>query len=1048
MIKPSPLAKAIKFALVASVSASFLSTPVFAEENGAEEEVERIAVTGSRIKKAEFSNAAPIHVIKADDALKAGIRTVSELLQNTSMANGQQFDASFNSNSGNSNASEPPPSGGVGSSNIGLRGLGAERTLILINGRRLGASGVRGAPSQPDLSLLPVNMVDRVEVITEGASSIYGADAVAGVINVILKESYDGFEVSGSVSDSSDGGGGETDVSFITGFESDKAKFALSASFYNRERVAVGDRTDCIRKIWEKEDGDKVSVCSSRFWDNSILELTGRYDNPNGFAMFYNPGQIDSLGVMNFTSSTGIPAPTDPNIAITGDGQLNRRVYNGMYHDGKDRMNADLIQPVTRFTVAANGSYMPDWWGGDEEIFYETYFFHRHLTSLASTEQIFPTIPGMIPHEDANGNLVVNDDGSPHLVQNPLSPFDVETSNIVTLEDLPQKRDVELNHFRFVTGLRGEFTSDWLSNKGWTYEIFASYDRGVGKQDQPIMNESNLALTLGTLRLDVNGNPICGVNAPAGIGFITPQECVPVNFYAPSIFTGGSYGGGTFATQAERDFLIGTRMNSTTVEQMMTSAFMTGDLFDFDDGGAVTAAFGMEYRRDRIQSEADMLGANGLVAAENPLSEGATEGDRNVTDVFGEVSLPIAVDQSWANLFEIEAALRYTDESNFGSELTKRARVTYKPVESMLFTTSYGTSFRAPNLREQFLSSQFGGVSGSADPCSVPGSLTTDGQYDASKENRDQVILDNCTAQGADYTQIGLSGVPTIPTVSEGNAQGLKPETSENITASFKWTPTFEGDYEFDFGVTYWSLDVEDTIQTISGSTMLKRCFDSPNMSSPFCSRIERNRNSADARLNFPSLVDISFINIGKETSKGVDVNTHFSTGLGDVLGMPVQMVWTNQYTLQTEREITIFDGEDAEDLLEDFGTPEHRLVSTFNFVSGDWNWMLMANYFSATHASDDVTDTAKCNEFQINEDLVGKPKTRPVCSADAALYVDTSLSYKADDFALTFGISNLFDKVPEMIDISAGSNRGNMVTSSGYDLLGRSYFLNATYRF
>ena len=449
MNKASPIAKAIKIAIAAGLSASMISLPAFSQEQlndeqAATEDVERISVTGSRLKKAEFSNAAPIHVIKADDALKAGIRTVSDLLQNTSMANGQQFDASFNSNSGNSNASEPPPSGGVGSSNVGLRGLGAERTLILINGRRLGASGVRGAPSQPDLSLIPVNMVDRIEVITEGASSIYGADAVAGVINVILKESYDGFEVTGGLSGTQDGGGGEKEFSFITGFEGDKAKFAFSASYYERERVAVKDRTDCIRKIWRTEDGERVSVCSSRFWDNSILELTGHYDNPNGFAMFYNPGQIDSLGVMDFTSSTGLPVPTDPNIAITGDGQLNRRIYSDMHHDGIDRMQADLIQPVTRITLAANGSYRPNWWGGEEELFYEAYYFHRHLTSLASTEQIFPGIAGMIPHEDENGNLVTNDDGSLHLVDNPLSPFDVEVSNIVTLEDLKQERNVEL----------------------------------------------------------------------------------------------------------------------------------------------------------------------------------------------------------------------------------------------------------------------------------------------------------------------------------------------------------------------------------------------------------------------------------------------------------------------------------------------------------------------------------------------------------------------------------------------------------------------------
>ncbi|GHG08491.1 TonB-dependent receptor domain-containing protein [Thalassotalea marina] len=1049
MLQPSRIAKAVKFALVASLSASFMSTAAFAEEANAEEEkVERIAVTGSRIKKAEFSNAAPIHVIKGEDAMKAGMRTVSELLANTSMANGQQFDSTFNSNAGNSNASEPPPSGGVGSSNVGLRGLGAERTLILINGRRLGASGVRGAPSQPDLSLLPINMVERVEVITEGASSIYGADAVAGVINVILKESFDGVEISGGVSDTADGGGEETEFSFITGFEGERAKFTFSASYYNREKVQVKDRTDCVRKIWKTQDGERVSVCSSRFWDNSILELGGYYsDHPEEFAIFYNPGQIDSLGIQDYTFARGLPVPIDPNISIGSDGQLSRRVYSDLHHDGKDRLEADLVQPVTRFTLAMNGSYMPNWWGGDEEIFYETYYFHRHLQSRASTEQIFPTIPGMIPHEDANGNIVVNDDGSPHLVQNPLSPFAVEVSNIITLEDLPQLRDVELNHFRFVTGLRGDFTSEWLSDNGWTYEMFASYDRGVGKQDQPIMNESNLALALGTLRLDANGNAICGVNAPSGIGFITANECVPINFFAPSIFTGGKYGGGTFATQAEKDFLIGTRMNSTTVEQIMASAFMTGDLFEFSNGGISTAAFGFEYRRDRIQSEADMLGATGLVAAENPLTEGATQGDRDVTDVFGEISMPIAIDTDWANLFEVEAALRYTDESNFGSELTKRARVTYKPTESLLFSASYGTSFRAPNLREQFLASQFGGVSGSADPCSVPGSLTTDGVYDPSKENRSQTILDNCTATGADFTLIGLSGVPTIPTVSEGNALGLKPETSDNITASFKWTPSFEGDFEFDLGITYWSLEVKDTIQTISAATMLKRCYDSQGLSSPFCERIERKRNSTDARLNFPSLVDVSFINIGEETSKGVDVNTHFSTDLGEIFDMPVQMVWVNQYTLQTEREITIFSGEEAEDLLEDFGTPEHRLVSIFNFVSGDWNLMLKANYFSATHASDDVIDTARCDTFQVNDDL-GGIETVPVCDADAAIYVDTSLSYAAQDFSVTFGITNLFDKAPEMVDISAGSNRANMVTSSGYDLLGRSYFVNATYRF
>jgi len=1050
MINASPIAKAIKYALLASVSTSMLAMPVFAEEAAAEEAVERISVTGSRLKKAEFSNAAPIHVINADDAMKAGVRTVADLLQNTSMANGQQFDGSYNSNSGGSNASEAPPSGGVGSSNVGLRGLGPERTLILINSRRLGSSGVRGAPSQPDLSLIPVNMVERIEVITEGASSIYGADAVAGVINIILKESFDGFEVSANVSDTENGGGATKDFSFITGFEGEKAKFTLSASYYERDRIAVKDRTDCIRKIFEDDTGKQTSVCSSRFWDNSILDITD-YDDPNnpltyphpsGIGFFTTPGSTD-IGIMGFSSAFGLPIPLDPNIDITSSDQFNRRIYSPDHSDARDRMQADLIQPVTRFTIAANGSYSPNFWGGEEEIFYEAYYFHRHLTSLASTEQIYPTIAANIPHEDENGNLVTNPDGSLHLVDNPMNPFpDYDVSHIMTLEDLPQKREVELNHFRFVTGLRGDFTQEWLADQGWTYELFASYDRGVGDQSQPIMNESNLALATGTLRLDFSGTPICGVNAPAGIGFISANECVPINFFAESIFNGGEYGGGTFATQAEKDFLIGTRINTTTVEQAMFSGFVTGDLFEFDNGGVSTVAMGMEYRKDTIDSAGDMLGSTGLVAAENPLTEGATKGSRNVTDVFAEISLPIAIDQGWASLFEVEAAFRYTDESNFGSELTNRARVTYKPTDSLLFSTSYGTSFRAPNLREQFLANQFGGISGSADPCMVSESLTTNSQYDPSKENRSDTILANCTAQGADYTQIGLSGVPSIPTSASGNAEELKPETSENITATFKWTPEFESDYEFSFGVTYFSLVVEDTIRSISAATILKRCFDSPNMESPFCPRISRNSGNA-AVINFPNLVDTSFINIGEETSKGVDVNTHFVTNFGNIT-----MTWDNQYTLQTERDVTIFKGETPEDLLEDFGTPEHRLVSSVNFTMEEWNWMIMANYLSGTHAADDIRDTAKCDEYIKNEDLVGKPLTVPVCAADSAVYFNTSLTYNGDDFLVTAGLKNIFDKAPELVDLTAGSNRGNMVTSSGYDLYGRSFFINATYRF
>jgi iron complex outermembrane receptor protein len=1039
------ISKSVKIALIGHFVVGAYALPAYAQEQENTQPVERIAVTGSRLKRAEFSEAAPVQVLDIDTAVKSGVTTVAELLSRTSVANGQQFDATFNSNSGNSNASEPPPSGGVGSANIGLRGLGPERTLILINGKRLGSSGVRGAPSQPDLSLLPLNAVERIEVITEGASSIYGADAVAGVINVILKDSSDGAEISANISVPEDDGGETKQISFLTGFEGEKASFVFSMNYFERERIAVGDRADCLSLIARDEQGNIFDGCRSRFFDNVILDVSDNGINPLDIFSFYTPGQTD-IGIPNFSSALGLPVPPIPFVDILGNTQRARYTYSPLHNDNIDRLQADLVQPVTRFTIVANGDYKPDWWGGNEEIFYETYFFHRHLTNRASNEQIFPTIPALIPQEDANGNLLVNQDGSLQLFDNPLSPFPNNVSNIVTLEDVPQERDVELNHVRVVGGLRGDFTGQWAQDNYWSYEIFASYDRGVGDQTQPVINETNLSLALGTLRLDNEGNAICGIGAgPNDIGFITPNPCVPINFFAPSIFTGGSFGGGTFATDAERDFLIATRINTTTVEQTLISAVANGDLFEFGSGGTAATAFGLEYRRDRIQSEAEVLGSSALIAAENPLTEGATNGARDVTDVFAEISLPFLVDRDWAKLLELQAALRYTDESNFGSEVTQRFRLTWEPSDQWLLSASFGTSFRAPNLREQFLADQFGGTSGGSDPCAVPEEVLNDGVYDPSRETRSQTVLDNCTAQGADFTLIGTSGVPTIPVRVGGNAAELRPETSDNITASIKWSPEL-GDYKLDLGVTYFSLEIEDTIRSIDPATILTRCFnDAPNLESPFCPRVIRDGSRAPA-FNFPNSVDASFINIGEETSKGVDFNSLLASNF-EAFDATFNWEWAVQYTLQTERELTIFDGEPAEDLLDDFGTPEHRLTSTLNVKFGDWQWLTVFRAFSGTGANDVTRINSLCDVFTENDEIGGTP-TQPICDAGGIAYWDTSVSYIQNNYDVTLGINNIFDRDPPRVNGTAGSNRANRVTSSGYDQLGRTIFLNATYRF
>lgn len=1049
------VANAVHFALFTSFA--LMSSSAYSQiqqQTNTQEESERISITGSRLQKAEFDQAAPVQILEINSAVKAGITTVAELLQRTSLAGGQQLDATYNSNSGNSNASEAPPTGGVGSSNVGLRGLGPERTLILVNGRRLGSSGVRGAPAQPDLSLLPLNMVDRIEIITEGASSIYGADAVAGVINVIMKTEVDATELAFNLTETKDGGGSIRQISFITGHQSEQSRFLISGSYYNRETITVGSRADqCIRMMEEDTQGNIYTPCRNRYFNNAVLNFGEAVDEGGDFFAFYTPG-TSNIGVDNWSSGAGLPTPDYDYVLIEGSGR-NKYTYSADHHDQWDRFNADLVQPTTRFTLAVNGTLQLNLFGGDEELFYETYYFHRHLTNQASSEQQIPTIPGMIPQEDQNGDLLRDTDGSLLLFDNPLNPFSGDAMPIVTIEELSQKRDVELDHVRFVMGLRGDFTYPALNEREWNYEMFASYDRGMGHQSQPVLHEEHLFISNETLRLDADGNVTCGltgITADYG-GILTLKECVPVNWFAPNIYSIGLKRGGTFGSDAERDYLIATRTNRTVVEQAMFSAFATGDLFEFRNGSIATMAFGVEYRKDDIWSAVDYLGATGGNAGENPLTEGPTIGGRDIHSAFAEVYLPIIAEQPWIDTLDFEAAIRYTKESNFGNETTTRARITYKPNNELILTASYGTSFRAPNLREQFLADQFQGVSGSADPCSVPGDASTDGVYNPDADTRSDTVIQNCILQGADPTVIGLNGILNIPVNVGGNAEDLLPETSDNYTYSIKWNPDFTSDTRLNMALTYFDIAIENTIRSINGGTIMNRCFnDAPDLASPFCDRLERDGEGKIPSLNFITAVDASFLNVGLETAKGFDLNLDVITSISDVFGQPLQITWTNIYTLMTEREITIFEDQGPEDLLEDFGNNKHRLNTNIVFNMGDFSWLLAGRYISATHADDTTQATAVCDRYTESTELIlpdgTRPMTKPICRAGGAFYLDTSLTWQSDALRISGGINNVFDKRPPLVAIFAGSNRANMVTSSGYDQVGQSYFVNASYSF
>ena len=1026
---------------LAAGSLLFIS-PVQAQQDGADgdEAIEEVVVTGSRIRRDEFSSPAPIQVLDVDAGRKLGISSISDMIQRASVSSGEQIDASINTGATNFNATEAPPIGGVGSTNINLRGLGPERTLILLNGRRLGSTGVRGAPAQPDIALIPFSMVERAEILTEGVSAVYGADAVSGVVNVILRDEFEGFEVMVNTEQPTDPGGEIGQIGMITGVTSDRGSFQFAAEAYSRSRIRTGDRdfAQCFRDIDIRDTGDVQSICRSGFFDNNGFDS-------NFDIWLHTPGQTNG-GIPNWSNSAvGDVLPWNPSNPLVADpGAGGRWPYYDAYNDQDERRAADLVGELKSFSMVSTGKLSLDWWA-NEELFFETMYMNNQVFSVAGAEQIYPDVLGQIPQLDAvTGNIVVDGTGAPVLVDNPMNPFPGDFTPILTLPgSIPQHRDVEREQSRFVLGLRGD-----IGDSTWSYEGFFSYDRGIGFQAQPILFEPHFELAIHNIVFDnATGEVTCNIrgnSSAIGFGFVTAENCVPWDLNNPALYATGADGDGSFLPEEEA-YYVGNRTNRTVVEQEMWGVFATGDLFELN-GRTVAAAVGAEFREDTIASQNDIVGVLALNAAENPLQEGETIGSRDLFEIFGEINIPIL------DTLDFDGAIRYTDEQNFGTETTYRARAAWTPTDSLSFSATHGTSFRAPNLREQFLADQFGGVGGNLDPC-IAANITQLVNDSGDQDPQVQHVIANCQNAGIlftdadmngfpDSTVLGSSGVTTIPISTGGNTQ-LIAETSETNTFTVKFTQPWSDAFDLDIALSYFDIVIEDTVAEPEADIILGGCYTDPQFqvgTSPFCALHTRIGGGVNPQANFINFVDVSFVNIGEETARGVDFNTRMNFELFDRLDVS----WSTVTTRLLEREIEVFDPSDRRDNVGTIGFNETKFTSTLGVFIGDWEVLMQNRFLSGTQQHDpDAMPTGGGGRFSADGN-----NSRDLDFVGDVWYTDLSTTYGTDTWSATLGIRNLFDEDPPLIHSFEGPNRNNAVSAAGYDFYGQTVYFNATVSF
>lgn len=1041
-----------------------------ASESESEEEVkevEEVEVTGSRLKRNTYTSIAPLQVISGQISRESGLMDAGEILQSSTAASGQQIDLTFGGF---------VLDNGPGATTVDLRGLGADRTLVLINGRRVAPAGVEGAPSSPDLGLIPTSLVSQYDILLDGASSVYGSDAVAGVANVILRKDFDGFEAEVFSRIPEHGGGEETTLRLAWGKNYDRGFIAAGLEYQQNEVVTLEDRpwtAGCERNHEIDENGNIRS--EDQFYSNvygmpsdgcQVGSLAGRVSVPFAGSIYYTPGSSNG-GWNNFSESSLFGA-----FGVDGNGDgitdVNFRDYdlNGRNQD------AHLFPDVKSYSFMTYGEYTFE---GDANItpYFEVLYAKREFYSYSGQGQLFPSVPALNPYNicnpDAEGGVdcgLAYDElmNNVNVVNAVLNAFGCDPSTggncdqtggpigaagvtpIVSVRGDRSITDVEVDQLRFVTGVTADLpfmNVGSLSN--WSVDASLIYSKSTGTSARPGVRDDRLNLALGAY--STTGTP-CVNDTGTELAGDVEAGCVAVNLFAPSLYEGVI---GDFATAAERNYLFDNRDFDTEYEQMVISAYASGEIFQMP-AGAVAAGFGVEWRNDEINSIPDQVASDGLLFGF--FSDGGAVGEKTTKEVFGEIEIPLLAGKTLAEELVVNLSARWTDDELYGSQTTTAYKIGYRPFSSLLLRATAGSSFRAPNLREVFLRSQsgFGNV---FDPCFVPdGAIDPiSGGYNPAADNREQEVIDNCRANGVDPTIANNNGFNTYSVeISAGGSTTLDAEESDAFSVGFAWDQPFTNAFELSIGATYYEIEVENTIIEPSAQFIVNDCYNSNTGNSAFCSRI--SRDLSDPTQPFLDIIDNGFLNRDEEKTRGIDVNIRFDDTL--TIGKRPIEIGADITANHTKSRSTLFvDDEgniDSEEFVGEWGFPDWRARALFRAEMDEWSMTWEASYIGAV--SQDALDVDDFSEAinGTSDTCVGPPDDvlcRDYAEADPYWVHALSVYYTSDDgWYVGGGFRNIFDKEPPEVDGSEVLAINNTPIGYGYDVQGRTFFLNVQYSF
>jgi len=642
------LSKTFKKSVTALAVAATITLPnaqaFAADETQSAENVERISVTGSRIKRVNMEGANPIQIISREDLVVSGITNMGDILQEIPSVAGAATNTAINN-------------GGAGAVRVSLRGLGSERTLVLLNGRRIVASG-SGANSSVDLSTIPTAIVKRVEVLKDGASAIYGSDAIGGVVNIITRDDFEGFEFNAGYDIGTEERDGETKSFDVTvGFSGDKGNVVVNAYYTQQGAQWSGDRDwSAFDYNLDQETNELIPGGSSATpwgqFGGFDADLDGCSSFTHGAAN--GPGQSDSTPVRDATGYDCFDGSTDLwNFAPSN------------YH----------LTPSERYGIFATASYeLSD----DIRAFTELSFNRR------TSEIKLAPLP-LAPLAFFGFDAPISADNYYNQTQGPQNAAgesqDIADWRRRMVETGGRDTSYRNETVRMVFGLDGEFANGW----GWE----ASYVFGSSDSASSVaggVNFEKVALAVGPSFLDDTGAVVCGtVDNPI-------EGCTSLNVF-------GVPGTENEVTQEMLDFITFEAHDFGSNEQQILSASVFGDAFELP-AGTVGFAFGIEHREEKGADFPDALIALGITSGS---SRQSTVGSYEVDEAYVEFNLPLLADLPGAELLEVDVAVRYSDYDTFGDTTNHKIGVRWVPFEGLMVRGTSSTAFRAPSTSDLFL---------------------------------------------------------------------------------------------------------------------------------------------------------------------------------------------------------------------------------------------------------------------------------------------------------------------------------------------------------